>query len=134
MGIFLQRLLSALGLKRLKQHYHMDTRMAESLEILALEQARAPDEIATDILAEGIARQEQIEQSFEFWDRLSPREQEVVALLCLGYINREIGEKLYISPETVKSHVSSALRKLDAERRGQIQRLLLDWDFSEWDR
>ena len=110
----------------------MDT--AEVLQSLALEQARDPEEIAADILAEGIARKEQTDECFEYWERLSPREQEVVALVCLGYTNKEIGEKLGISPLTVKAHVSNALRKFGVEKRGQILRLLLDWDFSAWDR
>ena len=134
MGKVLQWLLQAMGLKRFKRRYHVDMSMVESLESLALEQARDPEQIAADILAEGIARHEQTEQSFEFWQRLSPREKEVVALVCLGYINREIGGKLHITSETVKSHVSSALRKFGVGRRGEIQRLLADWDFSEWDR
>ena len=76
MGIFLQQLLRILGLKRLKQHYHVDVSLAESLENLALEQARDPQEIAADILAEGIAKREQTEQRFGYWEKLSPREQE----------------------------------------------------------
>ena len=134
MGKFLQRLLREMGLKRVKRRYHVNLRMAEYLESMALEQARDPEEIAVSLLAEGIAKHARFEQSFEYWDRLSPREQEVVALICLGYMNKEIGEKLGISTQTVKSHVSNILRKLDFSRRGEIQRLLMDWDFSEWDR
>ncbi len=55
-------------------------------------------------------------------------------MVCLGYMNKEIGEKLNISPQTVKMHVSNALRKFRVRRRGEIQLLLADWDFSEWDR
>jgi len=52
----------------------------------------------------------------------------MVALVCLGYMNKEIGEKLYISPQMVKTHVSNALRKFDVKKRGEIQMLLADWD------
>ena len=134
MGKFLQRLLREMGLKRVKRRYHVNLRMAEYLESMALEQARDPEEIAVGLLAEGIAKHARIEQSFEYWGRLTPREQEVVALICLGYMNKEIGEKLGIATQTVKSHVSNILRRLDFNRRGEIQRLLMDWDFSEWDR
>ncbi len=134
MGKFLQRLLREMGLKHVKRRYQVNLRMAEYLESMALEQACDPEEIAVGLLADGIAKHTLIEQSFEYWDRLSPREQEVIALVCLGYINKEIGKKLNISSQTAKSHVSNILCKLDVSRRGEIQRLFMEWDFSEWDR
>ena len=123
MGKILQRLLMAMGLKRPKHHYHVDINLAESLETLALEQARDPDEIAADILAEGIARREQTEQHFEHWKILSPREREVTALVCRGYTNKEIGEELSISINTAKTHVTRIYRKLGvSSRAGAVTR------------
>ena len=40
-------------------------------------------------------------------------------LLALGYTNQEIGKKLFISPETVRTHVRKAMDKLDADTRTQ---------------
>lgn len=134
MGKLLQRLLRSMGLKRVKRHYQVDLRMAEIIENMALEEARDPEQFARNILAEGIARRMRTEQSFEYWGQLSPREQEVVALVCLGYTNKEIGEKLMISNQTAKSHVRNVLLKFGMRRRGEIQRLLMDWDFTDWDR
>ena len=134
MGTFLQWLLRAMGLKCVKRRYQVDLPMAEYLESLALEQARDPEQIAREILAQGIDKRKQVDHSFEVWELLSPREREVVALVCLGYTNKEIGKKLIISPETVKSHVGNVLQKLDFKNRGEIQRLLMDWDFRDWDR
>ena len=126
--------MRALGLKGPQHRYRVDVNLAESLKNLALEQARDPDEIAADILAEGIARREQAGQHFEQWGLLSPRERDVTALVCLGYTNKEIGEKLHISASTVKTHVSNTLHKFGVNRRGKLRRLLADWDFGEWDR
>lgn len=50
---------------------------------------------------------------------LSPREHEVLRLLMMGFTNRQISAELYISAETVKSHVSSVFRKLGVESRTQ---------------
>ncbi|MFC1996996.1 LuxR C-terminal-related transcriptional regulator [Chloroflexota bacterium] len=122
-----------MGLKHVKRRYQVDLRMAEIIENLALEQARDPEQIAVDMLAEGIAKRMRTEESFEYWARLSPREQEVTALVCLGFMNKEIGEKLVITEPTVKTHVSNVLHKFGVQRRGEIQYLLSDWDFSEWD-
>lgn len=51
--------------------------------------------------------------------RLSSREIEVLRLICLGHTNREIAHALYVSEETVKSHVVHILRKLDVSSRTQ---------------
>lgn len=48
---------------------------------------------------------------------LTDREMEVLTLLAKGYTNREIAEQLVITERTVKFHVSSILRKLDAGNR-----------------
>ena len=51
---------------------------------------------------------------------LSPREEEVAALVSQGLSNREIAERLVISDRTVESHVQSALNKLGFRTRAQI--------------
>jgi len=51
---------------------------------------------------------------------LSPREREVLALVAAGQTNKAIAEALYVSPNTVKTHVSSLLHKLHADTRVQL--------------
>ncbi len=48
---------------------------------------------------------------------ISKRELEVLELIAQGLSNREIAEKLFLSPHTVKSHSSSLFIKLNARRR-----------------
>jgi DNA-binding NarL/FixJ family response regulator len=50
---------------------------------------------------------------------LTRREREVLSLIVEGKDNNEIAAELVISPETVKTHVSTVLEKLDAENRLQ---------------
>lgn len=45
--------------------------------------------------------------------RLSPREREVLALLGRGWSNSRIGDELFISPHTVRTHVQNILQKLE---------------------
>jgi DNA-binding NarL/FixJ family response regulator len=45
------------------------------------------------------------------------RETQVLQLISEGLVNREIGETLYLSEETVKSHVRHILAKLQARSR-----------------
>lgn len=51
---------------------------------------------------------------------LSEREREVLLHVAKGRSNRAIAEKLFVSPNTVKTHVSSLLRKLNATSRAQL--------------
>jgi DNA-binding NarL/FixJ family response regulator len=53
-------------------------------------------------------------------DELSPRELEVLQFVAQGSNNREIAEALYLSPLTVKTHVSRILTKLRARDRVQL--------------
>lgn len=50
---------------------------------------------------------------------LTKREMEILHLMAKNYSNREIGRKLFISEPTVKTHVSSILRKLGQSNRAQ---------------
>jgi len=51
---------------------------------------------------------------------LSAREREILELLANGLTNREIAAALYISPHTVKNHVSSIYRKLGVDDRTRV--------------
>ena len=48
---------------------------------------------------------------------VTKREMRVLSLIARGHSNRRIGEELYISPGTVKSHLSHIFRKLDVADR-----------------
>jgi DNA-binding NarL/FixJ family response regulator len=51
--------------------------------------------------------------------QLTQREREVLRLLADGLRNEEIGKRLFISAETVRTHVRKAMEKLDADTRTQ---------------
>lgn len=53
-------------------------------------------------------------------DVLSEREREVLGEVARGKTNSEIGESLYMSPLTAKTHVSRILGKLNARDRAQL--------------
>jgi DNA-binding NarL/FixJ family response regulator len=51
---------------------------------------------------------------------LSPQEMQIARLAAEGLSNREIGERLYLSPRTVGSHLYRIFPKLDIASRGQL--------------
>ncbi len=51
--------------------------------------------------------------------RLTQRERDVLRLLAEGLSNEEAGQRLFISAETVRTHVRGAMAKLDADTRTQ---------------
>lgn len=51
---------------------------------------------------------------------LTEREIEVLTLVARGWSNQEIGEALFVTPATAKTHVSRLLMKLDARDRAQL--------------
>lgn len=50
---------------------------------------------------------------------ISKREYDVLELLAQGHSNREIARSLYVSPNTVKTHLGSLYGKLEVSRRTQ---------------
>ncbi|WP_346428783.1 helix-turn-helix transcriptional regulator [Streptomyces sp. Z26] len=55
---------------------------------------------------------------------LSPQQREIVALAARGLTNREIGEKLYLSPRTIGSHLYRSFPKLGVTARAQLRDLV----------
>lgn len=58
--------------------------------------------------------------------RLTPREQEVLSLLAIGYTNRETADELDISVRTVETHRASILAKLRVRTRAELVRCARD--------
>ncbi|WP_375179995.1 response regulator transcription factor [Enterococcus rotai] len=54
------------------------------------------------------------------YERLSKREREVLPLVALGYSNKEIAERLFISVKTVEVHKSHVMKKLEFEAFSEL--------------
>lgn len=64
--------------------------------------------------------------------KLSERELQVLELVAAGVPNREIAATLFISPETVKSHLAQILRKLPARDRTHAAVKAIRLGLVEW--
>ena len=61
---------------------------------------------------------------------LSKKQEMVLRLLMDGQTNREIAKALFVSEETVKTHVSAILRYFDADNRTQVVRAAANYAYS----
>jgi DNA-binding NarL/FixJ family response regulator len=88
--------------------------------ILAIEQVRAGGApMSMQIAREVVSYFSQIKEPDSDMEKLSKREQEVLALLAKGYLYKEIGEILGITTETVRVHGKHIYEKLHVRSRAE---------------
>ncbi|MCS6906491.1 MAG: LuxR C-terminal-related transcriptional regulator [Anaerolineales bacterium] len=109
-----------------------DPEITHMLEKMAEQEGTSVQQIATHLLRHALAAHYAAQEHLHRWERLSRREQQVVALLCLGYTYREIASRLIVSYETVKTHARNAFRKLELRSVHEMRRALSDCDLSGW--
>jgi len=112
MSIFKQ-FFSRLGLEPPEQRaFQLSADLRRSLQLLAEQERLPPQEVAAHLIRSALEERRQMEQGWLSWQSLTPREQQVAALICLEYTSRQIAARLEISPQTVKTHVRNIYRKL----------------------
>jgi DNA-binding NarL/FixJ family response regulator len=109
-----------------------DEELVAAIKDVARQQNRAEEEIIADFTKAGLNQLWTQNELEERWSSLSHREQQVVALIRLGYRNYEIAEMLVIAPETVKTHLQSIFNKFDLRSSKELRLALKHWDFREW--
>ena len=85
----------------------------------------APDYIEL-ILAAADKRPAPVPQSSPIVESLTDRETEVLSLLAQRLTNKEIAERLHISPSTVKSHTLKIYQKLEVSKRRHAVKKAID--------
>jgi DNA-binding NarL/FixJ family response regulator len=131
----LHDLLYLLGLRQhsAPRHYQQVESFHSLITELAQQEQRPEEEIHAGLLAAALAQRQSTSYLWNRWRSLSPREQEVAALICLGYTNNEIAVRLRISHTTIKTHIRNILIKYQLHGKGELRIALEDWDFREWD-
>jgi DNA-binding CsgD family transcriptional regulator len=114
------------------QFVKLDQPLSLALARLAEEEERPLNEIGQKMLNFALQHRQEAARNLKTWQALTPREKEITALACLGYTNKEIAEKLFISPATVKTHLRNAKRKFGLRSKLELRKTLSDWDFSRW--
>lgn len=78
-----------------------------------------PSSVAPAIVRD-IILVEETEKSVDSYNLLSRREQEVLPLIALGFRNKEIAEKLFISVKTVEVYKANIMHKLSFKKRTEL--------------
>ena len=129
-----QRLMQLIGKRPTPgpRTYELSESLQVTLSTLAQHEGRTEEELIPDILAAGLIQYRSVEELWPKWESLSPREQDVTALTCLGYTNREMAERLHLSPETIKKYLHTVLIKFNLRRKSDLRHILAAWNFSRW--
>lgn len=91
--------------------------LRDGVRRVARGEASIPGAMLGTLLRTLIRDRREEDRAVERFSRLSMREREVVALICEGLDNAAIGERLFVSPNTARTHVQNILRKLDVTSR-----------------
>ena len=129
---FLQYLLGERDNTETSRVFLQDDELIAVIKDVARQQHRLEEDVVADFTKVGLNQfltQTKLEKR---WALLSRREQQVVALICLGYRNHEIAKTLTIAPETVKTHLQSIFNKFDLRSSKELRLALKNWDFREW--
>jgi DNA-binding CsgD family transcriptional regulator len=59
-------------------------------------------------------------RSLTGWESLTPSQEQTALLAGQGLTNQEIGERLFISPRTVQTHLSQVYAKLGLSSRQEL--------------
>ncbi len=101
-------------------------KLVEAIRIVAGGDALLAPSVTRRLLERFAAALPAGDQSSKVLGQLTPRETEVLRLLAAGLSNAEIASELVVSEATVKTHISSLLRKLGL--RDRVQAVILAYE------
>src|SRR5574340_158139 len=128
------RLREMLEKKRLRirrGQFSRDAQLRRTVQEMAVSQRRAEHEVYDDLIESGMKALSQTHKYEETWGLLSAREQQVTALICMGFRSYEIAMTLGVSYETVRSHSKHIYAKFGLGRK-ELRQALEQWDFEYW--
>ena len=130
-----RRLLTWLGLISTEsiRSFEWDADLRASLQDLATYERRPVEEVAQVLLHQALIARQAEQEMWRCWKELTPRQQDVAALICLDYTTLQISARLNITPNTVKSHIRQLLKKFGVYNRQELRKVLEEWDFSAWE-
>jgi len=108
---------------KLRRKVFLDADVVNSLQVIAEFEEQTVSQVADRLLEAAIQERQDVE--LESWHALTFREQQTACLICLGDTNRDIGRELFISRETVKTHVEKVFNKFGVNSREDLVKMLV---------
>jgi DNA-binding CsgD family transcriptional regulator len=102
--------------------------LADRLRLLARARGEPLESLTADLLHRGLTQVMRRQQAEEALAGLTPRQGEVARLAAAGRTNRQIARELWLSPETVKTHLRRALEHFDLHSKAELRLLLFELD------
>ncbi len=115
-----------------RQYIRLDAELFAWLEEIAAAEGRPLAELVADTLRAAVHNYHAQANNDARWLALTPREQQVAALTCLGYTNQQIAHQLVISVNTVRSHIRNVLDKYQVASKAELRLVLAEWNFDSW--
>jgi DNA-binding NarL/FixJ family response regulator len=100
--------------------------LVDAVRTVAAGESMLDPQVTRRLVEHYLARPEPDADTARRLAELTEREREVLLLLARGLSNEEMGERLFLSPATVKSHVTRILGKLDV--RSRVQAVILAYE------
>ena len=94
--------------------------LRQAVRVVAAGDALLSPSVTRRLISEFVTRPAQPPSDPARLAALTEREREVLVLVAGGLSNDEIGQRLFMSPATAKTHVSRAMTKLNARDRAQL--------------
>lgn len=119
-----------------KKDYYFDEELVQFVHYLARQEKRPVEDVTAGLIAIALDRRLQAQQIMRIWNTLTPREQQVAALICLKYNSRAIAIRLGIAPETVRTHLRNLLSKFHLNTKIGLRlsmRVSSGWDLAAWE-
>lgn len=111
--------------------FSRDDQLRRTVREMAVLQRRAEGEVYDDLIESGMKVLSETRKYEETWGLLSAREQQVTALICLGFRSYEVAIALGVSYETVRSHSKHVYAKFGLGRK-ELRQALSQWNFEDW--
>ena len=102
-----------------------DTELLTALRAVARGEVYIHSSMTRALLEGLLPANHEAEAQGDAWEQLSPREQEVLRLVAMGYTSSEIAQRLHLSPKTVDTYRARGMEKLSLRTRAALVRYAL---------
>jgi RNA polymerase sigma factor (sigma-70 family) len=102
--------------------------IARSLHLAALARGVPPETIAGELLRRGLEQERRRLRAEAALAALTPRQREIARLVVRGQTNQEIARALWLSTETIKTHLRRTFERFAVHSKAELRLYLADLD------